>query len=53
MNEHGLVFAPRYEPREDTEEQAWPAVYVDHIDYERWLTSAMVAEVSGMGKQRC
>jgi len=43
VNEHGLVFAPRHNPREYTQEQAWSAVYVGHIDYERWLTPEMVA----------
>lgn len=44
VNEHGLVFAPCYDPPEDTEKDAWTAVYVGRIDYNRWLTSDLVSK---------
>ncbi len=43
VNEHGLVFAPRQNLSPNASEEAWSAVYVGPIDYDRWLDSEMVA----------
>jgi transposase len=48
VNEHGLVYAPCFDPKENTAEDAWSAVYVGKINYANWLTPAIVSQkISG------
>ena len=43
VNEHGLVYAPCYDPNVNTTEDAWSALYVGQINYKRWLTPDIVS----------